>query len=328
MKEISKPFISPNNPLNFNQDKREKFSVMYLLPFYWLAWLLIGFSLILTYTPRPIRMFFGILLGNFIFYFNKKRRNIAEKNIKLCFKALDIHEIQSLSKKYFISLGKIYFDMPSLWWKSNNSLENICAIENIHYINDALNKNKGVILLTAHTVSLDFGGRSISQFPIISMYKPFRNKLLNWFIGKSRSKVTDKSIIFPRESFPFKTLIKSLKKPIIFYYVADEDLGTSNSVFSNFFDEQKSTLVSISKLAKLSGATVIPCINHFSEKDNKYITYVSQPLRQFPSNDINLDARNINNALETLISKNLDQYMWSLRLFQSRPNGKNYPYDK
>ena len=73
--------------------------------------------------------------------------------------------------------------MPLLWWRDNSNLQGICSVTNIDYIKNELSKNKSVILFTAHTVSLDFGGRSISRFPIISMYKPFRNKLLNWFVA-------------------------------------------------------------------------------------------------------------------------------------------------
>ena len=44
------------------------------------------------------------------------------------------------------------------------------------------------------------------------------------------------------------------------------------------------------------------------------------------SNDKQKDANTINIALEEIISRDLEQYMWSLRLFQTRPDGKSYPY--
>jgi lauroyl-KDO2-lipid IV(A) myristoyltransferase len=177
-------------------------------------------------------------------------------------------------------------------------------------------------------VSLDFGGRSISRYPIISIYKPFRNKLLNWFVGRSRSKDTDNSIVYPRDNLSFKKIIKALKTPIVFYYIGDEDLGKKNSEFANFFDETKYTLISITKIASLSKATVIPCINHYCFSKNKYVTYIDQPIEKFPTGDTSDDAEIINRAFEKLINRNLEQYMWSLRLFQTRPNGQKYPYSK
>ena len=322
----SKLFLSKKNPLNISHDECEKFYLSYLFPNYWFSWIIIILSFPISFIPRFFRAFFGKMLGLFIYHTNPKRRSIACTNIKLCFPDMHHSEINNLVVSYFIHLGQTIFDFPMLWWRTNKSLQSTCQIVNSHIIDEHLQKNKGVILLTPHSISLDFGGRSISKYPIISMYKPFRNRLLNWFIGKSRSKSSDNVVVFPRENFPFKRIIKALKKPNIFYYVGDEDLGSKNSTFSNFFSEQKSTIITIAKIASLSKAVVIPCINHYSVKENKYITYIGEPLKDFPSDNDLANARKINESLELLIQRDLTQYMWSLRIFQTRPDGIDYPY--
>tara|TARA_B100000427_G_scaffold240564_1_gene203473 strand:- start:372 stop:1355 length:984 start_codon:yes stop_codon:yes gene_type:complete len=327
MEQPAKPFLSKNNPLNMSIDDGEKFSLNYLLPTYWFTWLIIFFSFILSHSPNFLRSFLGILVGNTIYHFNNKRRNISKKNLSLCFKKMSSQDLNNLSKAYFLYLGKTFMDLPLLWWRSNLSLQSRCQIINSEYIDNELSKNKGVILLTAHTVSLDFGGRSLSKYPIISMYKPFRNKLLNWFIGKSRSKITDNVVVFPRDNFSFKKIIRALKSQNIFYYVADEDLGKDNSVFEYFFDEPKSTLISISKIASLSKASVLPCINHYCPITKKYITFIDKPISDFSENDMKKNAKLINRALEKNIKRDLEQYMWSLRLFQTRPDDRKYPYE-
>ncbi len=326
MEHIPKPFLSKNNPLNITLDQGEKFSFKYFMPVYWFTWLLIFFSLILSYSPHAFRIFLGSIVGKLIYHFNVKRRRITKKNLSLCFKNKSDQDLNNLCKAYFTNLGKAFIDLPLLWWRSNASLQNKCKIVNSHYIDSELSKNKGVILLTAHTVSLDFGGRSLSKYPIISMYKPFRNELVNWFIGKSRSKVTDNVAVLPRDNFSFKKVIKALKSQVIFYYVADEDLGKENSVFEKFFDEPKSTLISISKIASLSNASVLPCINHYCSITKQYVTYIDRPIENLSPNDMQHNAKLINRSLEKNIERDLDQYMWSLRLFQTRPDDLQYPY--
>ena len=181
----------------------------------------------------------------------------------ICFQSFDSEKKSKILKKYFLNLGRTYADLPTLWWRSNNKVQSMIEVRGIENIENELANGKGVIVLTAHSVSLDFGGRSLSKFPIISMYKPFRNKLINWFIGKSRSKSTDNAIVFPRDNFPFKNLVTALKHPNIFYYVGDEDLGLDNSEFADFFDGYKSTLVAIRKICKISKCSIIPVINLF-----------------------------------------------------------------
>ena len=321
-----KAFISKNNPLMLDEKDGERFSYNYFLPHYWHIWLAIFFSFILTFMPGFIRNMLGVFLGFVIYKTNAKRKNIVQTNLKLCFKDKDEIDIETITKNYFKNLGVAYLNLPMLWWKKDDSLQNVCSVENMQYIESELSKGKGIILFTAHTVSLDFGGRSISKFPIVSMYKPFRNKLLNWFIGKSRSKSTDNVVVFPRAQYSLKKIISALHKPVIFYYVADEDLGARDSIFVNFFNEPKATLTSISKLASLTNTTVIPCINHYCVKSKKYITYIDKPLENFPSNNIQSDLEQVNKRLEELIRRNIDQYMWSLRIFQTRPSNSKYPY--
>ena len=322
----AKPFLSKTNPLNISQSEAEHFSLKYLLPYYWPTLLLLLLSFLLSFMPNVIRVMLGNIVGKLIFLTNSKRRNIVITNLSLCFKSKSQIQINNLCKAYFIYLGRAFIDMPLLWWRSNSFLQNNCEVFNKDYLDEELSKNKGVILLVAHSVFLDFGGRSLSEYPIISIYKPFRNKLLNWIIGSSRSKKVDNSIVYPRDNVSFGKIIKALKKKSIFYYFGDEDFGKDNSVFSKFFDEKKSTLVSISKISELSNCSVLPCINYYCPISKKYITYIGKPLENFPSNDKQKDADTINIALEKIISRDLEQYMWSLRLFQTRPDGKSYPY--
>ncbi len=326
--EKHKPFLTHNNPIDYDFTERERFVLKYLLPNYWITWIGILFSLLLSILPHRLRMIAGKIIGSCIYLFNKKRVDIARTNIKMCFTNMDVQSIENMTKNYFLNLGRTFADFPVLWWKNNNSVQKMIEVHGVENIDSALAKGKGVIALTAHTVSLDFAGRSLSKYPIISMYKPFRNKLINWFIGRSRSKSTDNAIVFPRDNFPFKNVLHALKKPNIFFYVGDEDLGSENSEFADFFNQKKSTLVAIRKIVEITNCSVVPVLNLFDSKTRKYITYIDEPLTNFPSNSAADDARLINSSFEKLISIEKNEYMWSLRFFQTRPSKDDYPYKK
>ena len=276
--------------------------------------------------PDSFRILFGSKVGDLLYRTNAKRRRIAKSNLSLCFKNKSEKEINVITREYFRNLGRSFLDMSILWWRSSDSLRKSCHIENINLLQNSLDKGKGVILLAVHSTSLDFGGRSISNYPVISMYKPFRNKFINWLIGRSRCKNDDNAVIFSRDNFPFKTLVKILKKPNIFYYIGDEDLSLRESEFANFFDDRKATLLTIRKIAQLTDCTIIPCINIYDKTTGKYVTYLDEPVTDFPSDSPSKDARTINLCFERSISRKVDQYMWSLRIFQNREKGKNYPY--
>ena len=322
----NKPFCSINNMLDIKASEAERFTTDYLYPRYWITWLVLILSFFINILPNSLRARVGSKVGDILYRLNEKRRQIALSNLSLCFKNKSKKEIDTITREYFQNLGRSFLDMSILWWRSSKSLRGLCQVENIELLEESLKKGKGVILLTVHSTSLDFGGRSISNYPVISMYKPFRNKFINWLIGRSRCKIDDNAVIFSRDTFPFKTLVKILKKPNIFYYIGDEDLSLKESAFADFFDDRKVTLLTIRKLAQLTNCTIIPCINIYDQNLEKYVTYLDNPVPDFPSESPSKDARTINICFERLISRRVNQYMWSLRIFQNREKGKNYPY--
>jgi lauroyl/myristoyl acyltransferase len=172
-------------------------------------------------------------------------------------------------------------------------------------------------------LSLDFGGRALSNYNLLSMYKPFKNNLLNWFIGRSRSKVTDKVIVYPRDKKSMKSIIRKMKKPCVFYLLADEDISPEDSVFSDFFDAKKTALKSVSKIARITKSKVLPCMCTYNIKDQKYYFKVFTELENFPSDNIENDCHKINSVLESQIRTDKSQYMWTLRIYKHRPDGSD-----
>ena len=63
MTDKAKPFLSENNPLNMETYKGEGFSYKYFFPQYWLGWIIILLSFILTYLPKIFRDSIGTFLG-------------------------------------------------------------------------------------------------------------------------------------------------------------------------------------------------------------------------------------------------------------------------
>ena len=114
-----------------------------------------------------------------------------------------------------------------------------------------------------------------------------------------------------------------MKKPCVLYLLADEDISLDDSIFTDFFDTQKATLKSISKLAKLTNSKVLPCMCTYNFESNDYFFKVFPALDDFPSNDIVEDCMKINMCLQQQILFDVSQYMWTLRIYKHRPDGSD-----
>ena len=318
-----KPFISKNNPFGESEANGEVFEYKYFHPKYWPMWGFLGLSFLVAYLPKYLRALLGELIGKVLYNFGKSKKDIVEINMKLTFDELSQEDRTKLSKLFFRNLGHMYINLPLLWWKSDRALQKLIDKKGLNLIDDNLQKDQSIILLAPHTLSLDFGGRALSKYDLLSMYKPFKNELLNWFIGRSRSKDTDKVVIYPRDKIRMKTIIKNMRKPSVFYLLADEDISMEDSLFSNFFDTQKTALKSVSKLAKITKSRVLPCTCTYDIKKQKYHFQVFPELENFPSDNLQDDCAKINSVLEKQIMINKTQYMWTLRIYKNRPDGSD-----
>ena len=320
---MSKPFISKNNPFGESEVKGEIFEYKYFHPKYWLTWGFLGLSFLVAYSPKFLRTLLGELIGRVLYNFGKSKKDIVEINMKLTFDELSIEDRVKLAKLFFRNLGHMYINLPLLWWKNDKTLQKMIDKKGLNLIDEHLQKDQSIILLAPHTLSLDFGGRALSKYDLLSMYKPFKNELLNWFIGRSRSKDTDKVVIYPRDKTRMKTIIKNMRKPSVFYLLADEDISMEDSLFSNFFDTQKTALKSVSKIAKITKSKVLPCTCTYDIKNQKYYFQVFPELENFPSDNLQDDCAKINSVLEKQIMINKMQYMWTLRIYKNRPDGSD-----
>jgi lauroyl/myristoyl acyltransferase len=320
---MPKPFISKNNPYDESELSGERFSYMYLCPRYWLTWIFLGSSFLLALLPQYFRNLLGELIGKILYSLGRSKKAIVDINLKQTFSKSSTIERDNLCKSFFNNLGHMYANLPLLWWKSDKTLQELIDKKGLALVDSYLQKNQSIILLAPHTLALDFGGRALSNYNLLSIYKPFKNSLINWFIGKSRSKDTDKVIIYPRDKSCMKNIIRKMRKPSVFYLLADEDISIEDSMFSHFFDTEKTALKSVSKLAKITQSKVLPCICTYSIKNQRYSFEVFPELENFPSNHIESDCAKINSILEEQISIDKSQYMWTLRIYKNRSDGND-----
>ena len=326
---MSKPFISIKNPFGDKYIKGERFSLEYIAPKYWLTWIFLLISYPIAYVPASLRDFMGSIIGMLMNRYEKNKKEIIKKNLRETFKNIRESEVNNICESYFKNLGCMYLNLPLLWWKSDASLQKIIDKEGMKLVDEVLQNNQSVILLAPHSLSLEFGGRAISGYDVLSMYKPFKNKLINWFVGRARCcKESDKAIIYPRNMQSMKSIIRNMNQPSVLYLLADEDISAEDSVFSKFFDTKKASLKSVSKLAKITKSKVLPCICTYNMNSHRYFFKVFSEIKDFPSTDINIDCAKVNSILEKQIGIDITQYMWTLRIYKHRPDGSDIYKEK
>ena len=299
--------------------KSPRFSLMFLAPQYWGAWLGILLIRIFSFLSYKMMLKLSVILGKLFFPLAKKRKNIIETNIRLCFPDKTVKEQQQLSQAAFNSTIMALFEIALSWWGSEQKIMKLHQVQGMEYLEEALAKNKGVILLVSHFTTMEvagtFLGKHVDNLNVV--YKRSTNPLLEWFIQRKRLK--NCSALLKHKGL--RKIVRSIKDGNIVWYAPDQDFGRKDSIFAPFMGVMTNTLLSTQRIAKLTGAPVVPFYVE-RNKESGYTLHFSQELQNFPSSDDLTDATTVNHAIEEQVKKTPDQYLWAHRRFKTRPIGE------
>ncbi len=300
------------------------FSWAFFSPRFWATWLGLGLLGLLALLPGGLRRWLGEALGDLAYARHHKRRAIVATNLAWCFPELEEQQRKALARDFFRRMAHSFLDYGVLWWGSCRRIDRLVQLEGGEHLQAQLSAGRPVILLTSHNVGLDFGAAALTRhFPSVGLVKRARNPLFDWFMAKGRTRFF--GVLYRREE-GMRPVLRAIRQGHAFYYLPDEDLGPENSIFVPFFGVQTATINALSRLAKMSGAAVLPFVTIYRPTQGDYVARVLPPLDAFPSGDTQADTVRMNQELEKLIRQAPEQYMWSMRIFQTRPDGAPPPY--
>jgi len=252
------------------------------------------------------------------------RRRAARINLKQAYPDFSDKEIDELNKKAFKSLGISIFEMGIAWFKSSDSLKQLCRIEGKEHLDKAMAKNRGVLLLSGHFTTLEMGGRLIGFYvnKYNAVFKKAHSPLFNALIVHYRSRMGNELI----ETRNVRAIIRGLKKGHATWFGPDQDFADQDIVFTPFLGGIASTLTATAKLAKMTGAAVVPFYPVRLEKGEGYKLIVLPALENFPSDDIKTDSARVNKIIEDMVYACPEQYLWSHKRFKTQPDRKTNIY--
>ena len=305
------------------------FQPAFLGPRFWGTWGRLLLLRITMHLPRKWVMAAGGFIGDRVRVRNKKRRRIAEINLEMCFPELSEHHRRQMLVEHFRQYGRGLLDMALVLWGSKARLDRLCRLERHEWLRELMRRHP-VIIVAYHLTTLDVGGSILAQIhPSASMMNRDRNPLLTWQLWKGRAHLDKTKIRVVMRDQGLRPLVRALKAGRCSFFVPDEDFGDAgHTVFAPFFGVQTSTLTMVSRLAKATGAKVVPSATRLDPRTGRYVVTVGDPLENFPGADPTADAAALNRAMETLIRQAPEQYMWAFRWFKTRPDGAPNPYKK
>jgi len=274
------------------------------------------------WLPLPVLSLIGRFLGTLSYFVVLPRKRVAATNLALCFPELDASARRRLLLRHFQALGRSMLERGLLWWASPERLRRIVRFEGEEHLRALVEAGTPVILLVPHFIGLDAGGvRVAMSFNSASMYaRQKKNPVLSDRLYRGRKRFGDQVLLSRKDGI--RSVVKAMKSGRPFYYLPDMDYGRKDAIFVPFFGVEAATITGLPRLARLTGARVLPCVTRMLPGSEGYVIKIDEAWENFPTDDIEADTRRMNDWIEAVARTMPEQYYWVHRRFKTRPVGQ------
>ena len=279
----------------------------------------------LTVSVLPFRalLALGTLIGRVGYRIARRRRHVAEVNLELCFPELSVSARNQRVRRHFEALGCELFEIGLAWWGKRERLAQLLHLEGREHLSQAHAEGRGVLLLSCHMTYYEIVGALLAPHvpvPPMAIYKPFKNPVVHRAATRGRERYAR---LVHRNHL--RAALRYLKEGGVVWYAPDQSEGRGG-VLVPFFGEPKVMNTGAARLAKATGALVMPLQQVRLPGTAGYRVIIQPPLEGFPAGDDVADASRIIAVLEEQVALAPDHYSWVHRRFHKRLGLLPTPY--
>jgi len=280
-------------------------------------WLLHG-------LPLALLSGIGSVLGSVLFLLARERRRVCLTNLSRCFPEMDETARRDLARRHFQALARSLLERAILWWSSRQRIERLVQIEGREHL-EAARSAGPVILFAPHFVGLDAGWTRLTcAMDLASVYSNQKSAVMSQALLRGRTRFGVQRLFSRQDGI--RPALAALRDGIPFYYLPDMDYGARDAIFTPFFGVPAATITGLSRLAKLAGARVVPCVTQLLPGGAGYVLRCHPAWDNYPTDDVEADTRRMNAFIEQRVREVPEQYLWTHKRFKTRPAGEDKWY--
>lgn len=296
----------------------------YLSPQHWPTWLAFGSLWCLSRFPFQTQLTIGRGIGLLMSRLIPSRRRVALTNLKLAFPQLDEAEISDLADESFKHVGCSVAELASVWYRPLAFYQANFEYSGLEHIESAQSNGKGVLILQAHFTMLDILGAVVgSKLPLSVVADTPNNALFGTVLKTKRERYVQEAI----DNRNIRKMVRRLRNNEIVWYSPDLFVArSSGGILTTYFDVPALTTDGIARIAKLTGATIVPFIPTRGTDGAPSVLTFFEALDPGDLSDTQAVTQRMNNLFEQQVRTQPEQYFWAHKRF--KPPGPDYtnPY--
>ena len=261
-------------------------------------------------------------LGNLLHRFDHRHRERARRSIAMAFPGLSDREVAEVARRSFEHVAMLGVELlhsprtlgPYTWPRH-------VGIRNIGPAIELLNRREPLILITGHVGNWEVMGNLLAclGYDLDALARPIDNPLVDRWLMSIREK---RGMRIITKFDATERMVDVLDRGGALGFIADQNAG-DKGLFVPFFNRLASCYKSIGLLAMNKRVPIVCGCAHRLAPDLSFEVYVPDVIRPDewegqPDPLLYITAR-YSRALELMVRRRPEQYLWSHRRWKSRP---------
>jgi KDO2-lipid IV(A) lauroyltransferase len=271
------------------------------------------FATFIASVPHKHIASIGRVLGMLMYGIDVRHRRIVRRNLKFVYPEWPHERVKKVSQRVFQNLGITILEICQMTCFFRDDIINKVKIRGEEHLLNAMHNDKGAILISAHLGNWEIGLLYLvlhSNLPIVSVIKRLRNKLLNRWIHRLRTRfgnrIIDKDGALPE-------MVRVLRKGKILGIMIDQGIKSSLGVKITFFGKYIAATPAAALLAMRCKSPVIPIFCNRND-DGMLSINIEPPLILKKTDDLRTDlvtnTQIMTDAIEKAIRRYPEQWFW------------------
>ncbi len=250
----------------------------------------------------------------------------GHENLQIAFPELSENEKHGLMREQYRSLGRQLAEFAQMSGYSASRVSGeVMRYDGLEHYLAARDKGRGVLVLTGHLGAWELSSfvHSLLGYPMGMVIRRLDNPLVDDLVNDIRCMHGNR--ILHKDDFA-RGLLRAMHAGETVGILMDTNMTPPQGVFVPFFGKQACTASGLARVARKTGAAVIPGFLLWNESEGRYVLHFGAELEMQRTDDAEADAL-ANTALfarvtEGYVRKYPGQWLWLHRRWKTRPPGE------
>jgi KDO2-lipid IV(A) lauroyltransferase len=271
----------------------------------------------------------GAAVGAAAFYGLSRLRRVGTVNLHLAFPHIPDAERDGILRSVYRNLGTLLAEFCLMPGYTPEGASRFIRYEGLENYLGARERGKGVLVLTGHLGAWELSSfyHSLMGMPMGMVIRRLDNPLVDEFVNRIRCQHGNR--VIHKDDFA-RGLIASMRAGETVGILMDTNMTPPQGVFVPFFGVEACTASGMARIALKTGAAVVPGFLLWEESEQKYVLRFGKELEVVHSGDAERDAvtntASFTAAIEAMIRRYPEQWLWMHRRWKTRPPGEEGIY--